>query len=83
MAVILKLHVLYVSKIHQLCKQKFWKSDAIQEEIEKIIINLDSDSDSDSDEKSDQTDDNEKKVCMLNVKEYKMHFKLFYSVEVY
>ena len=40
-------------------EQKFWKSDAIQEEIEKIIINLDSDSDSDSDEMSDQTDDNE------------------------
>jgi KaiC/GvpD/RAD55 family RecA-like ATPase len=37
-------------------EQKFWKSDAIQEEIEKIIINLDSDSDSDSDEMSDQTD---------------------------
>ena len=40
-------------------EQKFWKSDAIQEEIEKIIINLDSDSDSDSDEMSDQTDDDE------------------------
>ena len=42
-------------------EQKFWKSDAIQEEIEEIIINLDSDSDSDSDsdEMSDQTDDNE------------------------
>ena len=40
-------------------EQKFWKSYAIQEEIEKIIINLDSDSDSDSDEMSDQTDDNE------------------------
>ena len=37
-------------------EQKFWKSDAIQEEIEKIIINLDSDSDSNSDEMSDQTD---------------------------
>jgi hypothetical protein len=32
---------------------------AIQEEIEKIIINLDYDSDSYSDEMSDQTDDNE------------------------
>jgi len=40
-------------------EHKFWKSDAIQEEIEKIIINLDSDSDSDSDEMSDQTDDDE------------------------
>lgn len=40
-------------------EQKFWKSDAIQaEEIDKIIISLDSDSDSDS-EMSDQTDDDE------------------------
>ena len=37
-------------------EQMIWKSDAIQEEIEEIIINLDSDSDSDSDEMSDQTD---------------------------
>jgi len=42
-------------------EQMIWKSDAIQEEIEEIIINLDSDSDSDSDsdEMSDQTDDDE------------------------
>ena len=45
--------------VNKYIEQKFWKSDAIQEEIEKIIINLDSDSDSDSDEMSDQTDDNE------------------------
>jgi hypothetical protein len=40
-------------------KKEDCNSISTQEEIEKLIINLDSDSDSDSDEMSDQTDDNE------------------------
>jgi hypothetical protein len=45
-------------------EQMIWKSDAIQEEIEEIIINLDSDIDSDSD--SDEMSDHQLCIPLLN-----------------